>query len=178
MQLNPDAQKQFRIQEYDKRDPIEGIEIVSLKRFGDDGGSMVELARLSDGEMAELPGFKPAQINYSAVQPGVVKAFHVHRRQTDVWFVRPEDRLLLVLLDLRLGSPTENRRMRWLLGDGSASLVKIPPGVAHGCRNVGRREAGIVYLTDLQFSPEPEKTDEGRLPWDYAGSEIWDVAWE
>jgi len=178
VELSSDAKKQFHLQEYGKRDPIDGVEIVPLKRFADDGGSMIELARIADGAMTELPGFRPAQINYSAVQPGVVKAFHVHHRQTDVWFVRPEDRLLLVLLDVRRGSPTEKLQMRWLLGDGSASLVKIPPGVAHGCRNVGAREASIVYFTDLHFSAEAATTDEGRLPWDYAGREIWDVAWE
>ena len=32
---------------------------------------------------------------------GVVKAYHVHRRQTDLWFVPPEHRLLLIVVDWR-----------------------------------------------------------------------------
>jgi len=30
------------------------------------------------------------------MDPGVIKAFHLHRRQTDVWFVPPGDRMLRV----------------------------------------------------------------------------------
>jgi dTDP-4-dehydrorhamnose 3,5-epimerase len=119
-----------------------------------DGGSLIELLRLEDGAATGLPGFTPAQVTYSVVQPGVVKAFHLHREQSDLWFVRPEDRVLLVLLDVRSGSSTEDATMRVVLGDGRPSLVRIPPGVAHGCRNLGQHPASIVYFTDRQFSAE------------------------
>ena len=178
MKLNPEAESKLRTQEYGQRSGIEGVSVIDLRRFTDDGGSMVELLRQSDGECQGLAGFRLAQVNYSCLQPGVVKAFHLHRRQTDVWFVRPEDRVLLVLFDPRQGSSTENQRMRILLGDGKAMLVRIPPGVAHGCRNLDRRPAGLVYFTDLHFSAEPDACDEGRLPWDFIGKEVWDVLWE
>jgi dTDP-4-dehydrorhamnose 3,5-epimerase len=122
-----------------------------------------------------LAGFEPAQLNYSTLQPGAIKAFHVHRRQTDVWFVPPEDRVLLILVDVREGSPTEGQESRWVLGDGRAALVRIPPGVAHGCRNLGTQLARILYLTDLEFDPDPQRCDEGRLPWDYVGGEVWEL---
>jgi dTDP-4-dehydrorhamnose 3,5-epimerase-like enzyme len=54
-------------------------------------------------------------------------------------------------------------------------MLRIPPGVAHGVRNVGPASGRIIYFTDVHFSPEPAACDEGRLPWDYAGPEIWDV---
>ena len=53
-------------------------------------------------------GFEVRQVNYSEMDPGVIKAFHLHRRQTDVWFVPPGDKMLLVLLDVRAGSPHRN----------------------------------------------------------------------
>ncbi len=62
------------------------------------------------------------------------------------------------------------------LGDGDSRLVRIPPGVAHGCRNIGTGTARILYLTDVHFSPEPGATDEGRLRWDLFGAEIWEPA--
>ena len=105
----------------------------------------------------------------------MIKAFHLHRRQTDVWFVPPEDRVLLVLVDTREGSPSGDRRLRIMLGDGNSRLVRIPPGVAHGCMNLGTEPARILYMTDLIFSPDPADCDEGRLPWDFAGEEIWET---
>ena len=179
MKLVPDAEGRYAVQDYRKHPPIEGVQLLPLRRFYDDGGSMTELVRLAPGGVLEgVPGFVPAQMNYSTLAPGAIKAFHVHRRQSDLWFVPPEDRVLLVLVDVREGSPTSGMRMRILLGDGNPMLALVPPGVAHGCRNVGTATARIVYLTDVHFRPEPDRTDEGRLPWDYAGAEIWEPARE
>jgi dTDP-4-dehydrorhamnose 3,5-epimerase len=64
--------------------------------------------------------------------------------------------------------------MRFVLGDGNSRLVRIPPGVAHGCRNLAAERGRILYFVDVQFSTGAD-CDEGRLPWDYLGAEIWDV---
>lgn len=178
MKLTPKASERYRIQRYGGRETIDGVKLIELARHADDGGSMVELVRLHGGSAAEPQGFAVAQVNYSALQPGVVKAFHVHREQTDLWFVRPEDRVLVVLVDVREGSKTAELTERLVLGDGRARLLLIPPGVAHGCRNLGPLPASILYFSDRLFSAEPEHCDEGRLPWDFVGREVWDVAWE
>jgi len=178
VKLSNDVRKVFRKQEYGPGPEIDGVRLVSLRRFHDAGGSMIELLRLGTNALEELDGFRPAQINYSTLQSGVVKAFHVHERQTDVWFVPPEQRVLVVLVDVRSGSSTEGAQMRRVLGDGNSALLRIPPGVAHGCRNLGSVAAPVIYFTDLHFSAEPAECDEGRLPWDFAGPDVWEIAWE
>ncbi|MCA8940922.1 MAG: dTDP-4-dehydrorhamnose 3,5-epimerase family protein [Planctomycetes bacterium] len=175
MELTPDAQSAFGYQDYAARERIDGIEIVELKRFNDDGGAITELGRLSQGVHGQLAGFEVKQLNFSTVEPGVIKAFHLHHRQTDVWYVPPTDRLLLVLHDARKGSPTEGVTMRLMLGDGNNRLIRIPPGIAHGCTNLGDKSATIIYFVDVQFSIEPDECDEGRLPWDFCGAEIWEM---
>ena len=42
-------------------------------------------------------------------------------------------------------------------------------------RNLGTAPGRIIYFTDVHFSAEPSSCDEGRLPWDYAGADIWEV---
>ena len=176
MKLSDDAKRAFSIQDYSPKSKIKDVEIVELTRHSDEGGSMTELGRLASGAHAALPGFVVKQVNYSEVDPGVIKAFHLHHTQTDVWFVPPSDKFLLVLIDLRTGSPTEGAKVRLVLGDGHSRLVRIPPGVAHGCRNLATTRGRIIYFADLHFSVAPETCDEGRLPWDYAGAEIWEIA--
>jgi dTDP-4-dehydrorhamnose 3,5-epimerase len=139
---------------------------------------MTELGRLAAGTLAGMRGFTVQQVNYSELAPGAIKAFHLHLRQTDVWFVPPGDRVLCVLIDARAGSPTAGVRSRLVLGDGRSQLLRIPPGVAHGARNLGPGPARIIYFTDLHFTSEPESCDEGRLPWDFAGAEVWNIARE
>ena len=174
MKLDRDTEAVFRLQQYGAPPTIDGVVAAEIRRFNDEGGAMIELWR-SGGPPPELAGFEPVQINYSTLQPGVIKAFHVHRRQTDVWFVPPEDRVLLLLADVREASPSQGRRLRMVLGDGRPMLVRIPPGVAHGCRNIGSGVARVLYFTDRAFSVEPASCDEGRLPWDLLGAEAWET---
>ena len=169
------AESEYSVQDYGGEDPIEGVEIVTLRRFNDDGGSMTELGRLDDGALQQFEGFTARQVNYSSMEPGAIKAFHLHQRQTDVWFVPPSDKILLVLADVRAGSPTEGVVRRVVLGDCKSELVRIPPGVAHGARNLRADSAStIIYFVDVQFSMG-EDCDEGRLPWDHFGETIWET---
>ena len=175
MDLAPEAKRAFAVQSYAPKPRIEGVEIVDLQRHVDDGGSMTELGRLTAAGLPAVPGFSVSQINYSEVAPGAIKAFHLHARQTDVWFVPPSDRILCVLIDVRVASRTEGVRTRIMLGDGTSRLIRIPPGVAHGGRNLAATTGRIIYFTDLHFTTDPAICDEGRLPWDFAGAAIWDV---
>ena len=174
MDLLPEAKRVFHVQSYASAPIIDGVQIVDLRRHHDDGGSMTELARLVEGRPEALSGFTLRQINYSELEPGVIKAFHVHFRQTDVWFVPPSDRVLVVLVDVRSDSSTKGTTMRVTLGHGASRLLRIPPGVAHGARNLDSVSGRVIYFTDLHFSADPSTCDEGRLPWDYAGADIWE----
>lgn len=174
-QITDAARQRFGVQDYSPRPAIEGLEIVELRRFHDDGGAMTELGRLDAGMHQGVAGFEVRQVNFSVVEPGAIKAFHLHHRQTDVWFVPPSDKMLLVVGDVRSGSPTEGVVQRIVLGDTTSRLVRIPPGVAHGCKNLRPASPGtIVYFVDVQFSVG-EDCDEGRLPWDFFGAEVWEV---
>jgi len=175
MEFSPEAKRAFHVQAYGGASAIDGVRVIELARHADDGGAMTELARLTDGRAAGLGDFTVRQVNYSEMAPGVIKAFHLHTRQTDVWFVPPSDRMLVVLLDVRKGSRTEGARQRLMLGNGASRLLVIPPGVAHGVRNLGEIPGRIIYFTDLHFSPEPSTCDEGRLPWDFAGNDVWEM---
>jgi len=175
VQINRRAKERFSYQDYSPADRIDGVEFVDLVRFNDDGGAITELGRLTAGMHSQLEGFEVKQINYSEIAPGAVKAYHMHHRQTDVWYVPPCDRLLLVLHDCRAGSPTEGTTSRFVLGDGRSRLVRIPPGVAHGASNIGQQTGRIIYMVDVRFSSDPDDCDEGRLPWDHLGPDIWEL---
>jgi hypothetical protein len=47
--------------------------------------------------------------------------------------------------------------------------------VAHGVKNLAASRGRIIYLVDTQFSADPDQTEEGRLPWDFAGPEVWEI---
>ncbi|MHC4376237.1 MAG: dTDP-4-dehydrorhamnose 3,5-epimerase family protein [Planctomycetota bacterium] len=174
-QFSDEAAARYGVQDYAPKTTIDGLEIIQLRRFNDDGGAMTELGRLDSGKLQGVDGFEVRQVNFSVMEPLVTKAFHLHKRQTDVWYVPPSDKALMCVADVRKGSPTEGVVQRIVLGDTRSMLVRIPPGVAHGIKNLmPDRTSTIIYFVDVQFSTD-EHCDEGRLPWDFFGTEIWDV---
>ena len=175
MEWSAEAKRRYQLQSYEPRPKIDGVEIVELARHADDGGSMTELLRLDSGVAGALRDLSIRQINFSETEPGVIKAFHLHARQTDVWYVPPSDRMLVVLVDVRKGSRTEGVGQRLVMGAGSSRLVRIPPGVAHGVRNIGTTTGRLIYFVDLHFTTDPATCDEGRLPWDYLGADVWEI---
>ncbi len=162
------------VQDYSKKPTIEGIQLLNLNLFIDDGGALAEIIRLDDqGNLQLFPEFKVRQSTFSQVMPGVIKAFHLHYNQEDVWFVMPYDRLLVGLLDARKDSPTYQSSMRIVMGGGRAQLLYIPRGVAHGMANPWDKTASMVYFVNQCFNPS--SPDEHRLPWDSLGEDFWQI---
>lgn len=137
---------------------IEGVVIHPLVRHPDDRGFFEEVIRATDLFFQE--GF--GQLSHSKMYPGVVKAWHIHRTQIDWWYV-PLGMLRVALHDLRDGSPTRGVTQEVYLGeDISPAVLKIPAGVAHGCRVIGETPAHLFYVTSHIYTPE----EEGRIPYD------------
>jgi dTDP-4-dehydrorhamnose 3,5-epimerase len=161
-------------QSYGQRRAIDGVLLIDLKVFSDEGGDFCEVSRLgADGTLECLPSYRPAQISYSLMEPGAIKAWHLHREQDDLWFVPPSERLLIGLLDVREGSATSDAVMRLALGAGNARLLLIPRGVAHGVANLGTRPAMLVYFANNVF--DAANPDEHRLPFDLLGPDFWSI---
>ena len=136
---------------------IEGVVLKELKTFADERGFFRELIRVSDDFFAE--GF--GQWSHSKMYRDVIKAWHIHQSQVDWWYV-PVGALKVVLHDLRPASPTHRQTQELFLGDQYGDrILKIPPGVAHGCR-VLSGEAHLFYVTSNTYDPQ----DEGRTPYD------------
>lgn len=170
--LAPEYAKQLSTQSYASKPRIEGVQLLDLKRLLDDGGEFQELARLGpDATLQGLPGFVVKQVNYSILQPGTIKAWHLHKHQDDVWFVPPHARLLVGLLDARAGK--HGAAMRMVLGDGRAQLLFIPRGVAHGVANPYPVPMPMLYFVNQFF--DPANPDEHRLPWNVQGQDYWRV---
>ncbi len=174
--IQTDVQPNISVQDYSGQIMIEGVEMKELRYFTDDGGYFLELNRWNQSVMQDFPDFEVKQMNYSQMDPSVVKAWHLHFQQEDIWFIPPTHKLLVILRDCRKDSPTAGALMRLVMGAGKARLLYIPRGVAHGAANLWQQHATIIYFVNNQFDPNPDTTDEKRLPWDAFGKDIWELA--
>lgn len=99
------------------------------------------------------------QINYSVQQPGVIKAWHLHERQTDAWC------LLHGCIKAAIMSRGGERRWVVALGERAAALLLIPPGLWHGAMTIGPAPAGLLYYVDREY--DPASPDEQREAHDW-----------
>lgn len=168
----PDYQEKVSKQSYSVKDTIDGVKIIDRPIFSTQDGMFEEIVRLSeDGSFPELPDFKPLQVNRSVLLPGSIKAWHLHYNQEDIWYVPPQDYLLLGLWDLRAESPTAGKSLKIAMGAGRSRLVYIPRGVAHGGANFSSEPSVVFYFVNQHFNPE--MPDEERLEWDLLGDDFW-----
>jgi len=135
---------------------IDGVQCKSLKVHLDDRGAFMELLREDDPFYTRF-----GQSNFSITYPGVVKAWHYHNQQDDLWFV-VSGTGQVGLHDLREDSPTRGQTDVFFLGEQNRALLYIPHGVAHGYRVLGPEPMGLVYFTTHVYNPR----DELRRPWD------------
>ena len=132
---------------------IEGVELKELVTHEDERGFFREVIRETDPFFGHF-----GQWSHSLMHAGTAKAWHHHARQTDWWYVIGT--LKVALHDLREDSPTRGETMELILGDRFPRCLKIPPGVAHGCRAL--ETSHLLYLTSGVYDP----ADEGRIPHD------------
>ncbi len=126
--------------------------------FYDDRGFFAEVCKFGEETFHEIK-----QTSYSETLPGVIKAFHWHKRQWDVWFL-VKGSAQVVLYDLRDNSPTKGQTDILYPNARNMLLIAIPPGVAHGYRVLGTQPIGMLYHTTEPY--DPSNPDEYRISFD------------
>lgn len=140
---------------------IDGVKAKDLKVVPDERGLLMEMLRSDDPDFQRF-----GQVYVTMVYPGVIKAWHFHKKQTD-HFVCVGGMAKVVLHDARDGSATAGETNEFVIGWQRQRMVIIPPGVYHGFTAVGNEPAYIVNVpTELYDYDDP---DEYRAPFDDPG---------
>jgi dTDP-4-dehydrorhamnose 3,5-epimerase len=129
---------------------VNGLEVIPLRRFEDERGWFMELARASTMH-------KPwKQTNLSFSRKGVIRGLHYHERGQDDLFTCLQGTARVVVLDRTTGET-----FTLDIGDDNPAAVYIPGHHAHG----------FEALTDLLFcyhvteEYDPAEPDEHAIAW-------------
>jgi dTDP-4-dehydrorhamnose 3,5-epimerase len=137
---------------------IKGVAVKQLCVHSDDRGSLMEVLRADDPVFAVTK-----QTAYTEAFPGVIKAFHWHKGQKDIWFFAT-GAAQVVLYDLRPDAPTTGQTPVLDMGSRDPLLLCIPEYVAHGYPVWGTQPAGLLYHTTELY--DPALRDEECIPFD------------
>ncbi len=147
---------------------IEGVKVKTLKVIPDERGRLMELLRSDDQEFFIQFG----QVYMTTAYPGVVKAWHYHKRQTDNFAV-VHGMMKVVLYDNRPDSPTHGEVNEFFMGIHNPVFLQIPPLVLHGFKCIGETEGIVVNIPTTLYNykaPDEHRIDphSKEIPYDWA----------
>ena len=128
---------------------IEGVIVKQLRKIPDERGKVLHMLR-SDDKIFETFG----EIYFSEVYPGVIKAWHLHKKMTLNYTV-PIGMIKLVLYDDRRNSPTKGQLNEFFIGEDNYCLIKIPFNIWNGFKGIGEKSSLVANCATL-----PHNTDE------------------
>ena len=145
---------------------IDGVKTKKLTVHSDERGRLMEMLRTDDSEFQKF-----GQVYMTTAYPGVTKAWHYHKIQTD-YFVCVRGMMKVVLFDSREDSPTKGVVNEFFIGDFNPLMVVIPPGVYHGFKCISEHEAIVVNTPTEMYSrttPDEYRVDahDQSIPYDW-----------
>lgn len=146
---------------------INGVQVKPLKVIPDERGRLMEMLRADD---PLFRGF--GQVYMTTAYPGVVKAWHYHRKQWD-HFVCVRGMMKVVLFDGRDESSTHGNVKEYFIGEQRPALIQIPPMVYHGFKCISETEAIVVNtVTEVYNYEDPDEfrvdAHKNDIPYDWA----------
>ena len=130
---------------------IDGIVIVPLRKIPDERGMVMHMLR------ADAPHFeKFGEVYFATAYPGVIKAWHLHSRQTQN-YACVSGMIKLVLFDDREKSPTRGTVEEIFMGEDNYILVRIPHGIINGWKCIGTKTALLANCA-TEFHDPTEMT--------------------
>jgi len=134
---------------------IKGVAARRAKVIPDERGRLGEIFRADDPWYEQF-----GQVYFTTTYPGVVKAWHYHKVQTDNFYV-VKGTIKIALYDQRDDSATQGVINEFCLGEHNPGLLRIPPGILHGWMCISREEAYIINITSEVY--RYENPDEFRV---------------
>lgn len=141
--------------EYVKSTEIKDVVVKKLRLISDERGRLMEILR-NDEVFFEKFG----QVYMSTTYPGIVKGFHLHKKQIDN-ICCVHGMIKLVLFDVRADSETNNL-LELFIGTHNPCLVIVPNNILHGWKCISEYEALIINVPTEVYdykNPDEERVD-------------------
>ena len=143
---------------------IDGVKTTPLKQIVDERGKIMHMMK-KDSEIFEKFG----EIYFSTVNPGFIKAWHLHKEAT-LNYACVKGQVKLVLFDDRKDSSTFGQYQELMLSPKNYFLVTIPPFIWNGFKGLDDSESIIANCLTL---PHNEKEMVRKDPFDKSFDYDW-----
>ncbi|WP_440915355.1 dTDP-4-dehydrorhamnose 3,5-epimerase family protein [Candidatus Pelagibacter sp.] len=129
---------------------IQGVIFKNIKSHKDDRGFFREIFKDN-----KLISKKFKQISHSFIKKNIIKAWHLHRKQSQ-WNYLLKGKIILYLYDTRNKSKTFKKHTTICIDSKKKSVMYFfPAGVAHGYITLSK-ENHMIYATSGLYDPDEE----------------------
>jgi dTDP-4-dehydrorhamnose 3,5-epimerase len=144
---------------------IHGVYCHELAQIETEGGPVLHMLRI---DSPLYTGF--GEIYFSTILPGAVKAWKLHRLQTQLFAV-PSGLVEVVIHDARENSPSRGAVASFLLGrPHHYRLLRVPPLLWYGFTAKGYVPGILANCADIPHSPDESERlpkDSPRIPYSW-----------
>ena len=145
---------------------IDGVKVTPLRQIPDERGVIMHMLKRSDDVFENF-----GEIYFSGVNPGAIKAWHLHKEMTLNYAV-PIGQIKFVLYDDRPQSPTKGTLQELFIGNRNYVLVTVPPMVWNGFKGLGDAMSLVANCASIPHDPnEISRVDPYTLDIPYD----WDI---
>lgn len=148
---------------------INDVEIKQLTKICDERGRIMHMLKSTDKNFENF-----GEIYFSTAYPGVVKGWHEHTKMTLNYSVI-SGMIKLVLIDNRKESTTYKKKQEIFMGEHNYVLVKIPPKIINGFKNIGTKECIVANCSSI---PHDKSEIIRYSPYDNAFDYNWDIVFK
>ena len=122
---------------------IDGVKITPLRQIIDERGKVMLMMRNDDDSFSKF-----GEIYFSCTHPGVVKAWHMHKKMT-LNYAIIKGQLKIVLFDDRKKSPTKGTIQEIYMSTENYFLLSVPPLVWNGFKGIGTETSIVANCSDI-----------------------------
>ena len=127
--------------------PIADVSIIPLQRIPDERGTIYHMLKSTDPHFIQF-----GEIYFSVVNPGVIKAWHLHKKMVLNYAVIA-GMIKLVLYDDRKNSATCGQAQEIFTGEDNYCLIRIPAGIWNGFKGISRKPSIVANCATLAHDP-------------------------
>lgn len=154
---------EFEGKKLDEKTFQEGVIFKEIQRFGDDRGDFTNIS--FEIETESKITFKRSYI-ITNNQPGVVRAFHGHKKEGKLFYV-PKGAFKFIIINMET-----NEWKEYNLLASTPKILFIPGGYYNGFASL---TPNAVLITFSTLSIEASMNDDYRLPYDILGEDVWKI---
>jgi dTDP-4-dehydrorhamnose 3,5-epimerase len=141
---------------------LPGVRTLDVKKLPDERGFFAEIMRKDWAEF--LGGDEIVQTNLSYSYPGMIRAWHRHRRGQVDYFAVLQGSMKICAYDDDPASPTQGQLDEVIASGERLQIVRIPGKYWHGTKTVSSAPSLTVYMVSRMY--DAANPDEDRRPWD------------